>query len=126
MMKYLRGLNDMQKQAVMTTEGPLLVLAGAGSGKTTVLVNRLAYILSEKKVSPYRVLAITFTNKAANEMKQRTKSKVGEIADNMWISTFHSMCVRILRNCIDLIGYSSSFVIYDTQDQKTLIKECSV
>lgn len=123
-MKYLRGLNDMQRQAVMTTEGPLLVLAGAGSGKTTVLVNRLAYILAEKKVSPYRVLAITFTNKAANEMKQRTKNKVGEIADNMWISTFHSMCVRILRTCIDMIGYSSSFVIYDTQDQKTLIKEC--
>lgn len=123
-MNYLDRLNEKQCEAVKTTEGQVLVLAGAGSGKTTVLVNRLAYILAEKKVSPYSILAITFTNKAANEMKQRIKAKVGEIADNMWISTFHSMCVRILRSCIDLIGYSRSFVIYDTADQKALIKEC--
>ncbi len=123
-MKYLQGLNDKQREAVLKTEGPVLVLAGAGSGKTTVLVNRLAYILDEKKVSPFSVLAITFTNKAANEMKQRIKNIVGDIADNMWVSTFHSMCVRILRSCIDRIGFGSSFVIYDTADQKALLKEC--
>ena len=123
-MNYLKGLNDKQCEAVKATEGPVLVLAGAGSGKTTVLVNRLSYILAEKKVSPFSVLAITFTNKAANEMKLRIKAKVGDIADNMWVSTFHSMCVRILRSCIDLIGFSRSFVIYDTTDQKALIKEC--
>ena len=123
-MNYLKGLNDKQCEAVKATEGPVLVLAGAGSGKTTVLVNRLSYILDEKKVSPFSVLAITFTNKAANEMKLRIKAKVGDIADNMWVSTFHSMCVRILRSCIDLIGFSRSFVIYDTTDQKALIKEC--
>lgn len=123
-MNYLEGLNDKQKEAVMATEGPVLVLAGAGSGKTTVLVNRLSYIIAEKKVSPYNILAITFTNKAANEMLQRIKAKIGDVADNMWISTFHSMCVRILRTCIDKLGYSSSFVIYDSADQKALVKEC--
>ena len=123
-MNYLNGLNDKQKEAVMATEGPVLVLAGAGSGKTTVLVNRLSYIIAEKKVSPYNILAITFTNKAANEMLQRIKAKIGDVADNMWISTFHSMCVRILRTCINRLGYETSFVIYDTSDQKALIKEC--
>lgn len=123
-MDYLKGLNNKQCEAVKATDGPVLVLAGAGSGKTTVLVNRLSYILREKKVSPFSILAITFTNKAANEMKLRIKAKVGDIADNMWVSTFHSMCVRILKGCIDLIGYSRSFVIYDTADKKALIKEC--
>ena len=123
-MKYLAGLNDKQLEAVTQTDGPVLVLAGAGSGKTTVLVNRLAYILSEKRVNPYSVLAITFTNKAAAEMKSRIKAKIGEIAETMWISTFHSMCVRILRTCIDEIGLTPSFVIYDTTDSKALIKEC--
>ncbi len=123
-MKYLQGLNDKQIEAVKTTEGPVLILAGAGSGKTTVLVNRLAYILAEKNVSPFNVLAITFTNKAANEMKERIKAKVGSVADTMWISTFHSMCVRILRSCIDRLGYSKDFIIYDTSDQKALVKEC--
>lgn len=123
-MDLFGNLNEMQKKAVTATEGPVLVLAGAGSGKTTVLVARLAYILSELNVSPYRVLAITFTNKAAGEMKERIKTKIGAVADQMWIGTFHSMCVRMLRSCIDLIGFDRDFVIYDTNDSKMIIKEC--
>ncbi len=117
-------LNSMQKKAVMHTEGPLLILAGAGSGKTTVLVNRIAYLLTQKNVRPYNILAITFTNKAANEMKSRVEEIFGEGAGDMWISTFHSMCVKILRRYITRIGYDSSFVIYDSADSQTVIKDC--
>ena len=120
----LSHLNDMQKEAVCTTEGPLLVLAGAGSGKTTVLVNRIAYMMQNNGVSPYNILAITFTNKAANEMKTRIEAIIGSASEGMWISTFHSSCVRILRNCIDKIGFSKNFVIYDSDDTKTVIKDC--
>ena len=123
-MSDLKKLNNMQQKAVKTTEGPVLILAGAGSGKTTVLVNRLAYILSTLNVNPYRVLAITFTNKAAGEMKERIRASIGAVADNMWIGTFHSMCVRILRNDIERLGYDRDFVIYDTTDSKAVIKEC--
>ena len=120
----LAKLNDKQREAVTTTEGPVLVLAGAGSGKTTVLVNRIAYIIAKKKAAPKNIIAITFTNKAANEMKSRIETIIGDRADGMWVSTFHSACVRILRRNIDMIGYSSDFVIYDTADAKTLMKEC--
>ncbi|MCD8390878.1 MAG: DNA helicase PcrA [Firmicutes bacterium] len=120
----LEGLNDRQKEAVTATEGPLLVLAGAGSGKTRVLVSRIAYILEKGYAKPLQILAITFTNKAANEMKERVIKLIGDKCGGMWIGTFHSMCARILRNCIDLIGYSRDFVIYDSADTKTLIKEC--
>lgn len=120
----LSHLNDMQKEAVCTTEGPLLVLAGAGSGKTTVLVNRIAYMMQNNGVSPYNILAITFTNKAANEMKTRIEAIIGSASEGMWISTFHSSCVRILRNCIDKIGFLKNFVIYDSDDTKTVIKDC--
>ncbi len=123
-MTTFTNLNDMQHEAVITTEGPVLILAGAGSGKTTVLVNRLAYLLSEHKINPYRILAITFTNKAATEMKERITQQIGEVADHMWIGTFHSVCVRILRCDIERLGYEKDFVIYDTQDAKALIKEC--
>ncbi len=123
-MNYMSGLNQMQEEAVRTTEGPLLLLAGAGSGKTRVLTSRIAYLIEEKGVSPWNILAITFTNKAAREMKERTASLVGEVkAEDMWVSTFHSMCTRILRRDGDRLGYSRYFVIYDTVDQKTLIKE---
>lgn len=120
----LNKLNDMQRKAVVTTEGPLLVLAGAGSGKTTVLVNRIAYILQNTYARPWNILAITFTNKAANEMKERIEKLIGEDARDMWIGTFHSVCVRILRTCIDRIGYGPDFVIYDSADSRTLMKEC--
>ncbi len=124
MNKILEGLNDRQLEAVTTTEGPVLVIAGAGSGKTTVLVRRMAYIISELKVSPYNILAITFTNKAADEMKKRISDMLGDVAQNMWIGTFHSRCVRILRSCIDRLGFGRDFVIYDSADTKTLLKEC--
>ena len=122
--KILKGLNDKQIEAVTTTEGPVLVLAGAGSGKTTVLVRRIAYIIKSRGVSPFSILAITFTNKAASEMKKRIGDILGDVADNMWIGTFHSRCVRILRSCIDRLGYGKDFVIYDSADSKTLLKEC--
>ncbi len=122
--KLYAGLNDMQKEAVMCTEGPLLILAGAGSGKTTVLVNRIAYLLTQKNVRPYNILAITFTNKAANEMKTRVERLFDESANDMWVSTFHSMCVKILRRYITKIGYESDFVIYDSADSQTVIKDC--
>ena len=123
MNKILEGLNDRQLEAVTTTEGPVLVIAGAGSGKTTVLVRRIAYIISELKVSPYNILAITFTNKAATEMKNRIEDMLGSVAENMWVGTFHSRCVRILRTCIDRLGYGRDFLIYDSADTKTLLKE---
>lgn len=123
-MNYMSGLNQMQKEAVQTTEGPLLLLAGAGSGKTRVLTCRIAYLIEENGVSPWNILAITFTNKAAKEMKERTARLVGEIkAEDMWVSTFHSMCTRILRRDGDRLGYSRYFAIYDTADQKAVIKE---
>lgn len=124
-MEYiLNSLNDRQREAVTTTDGPLLIIAGAGSGKTTVLVDRIAYIINKSLAAPYRILAITFTNKAANEMKSRISDLLPELSNDMWIGTFHSICVKILRRHIDLIGYENDFVIYDTADVKTVIKEC--
>lgn len=116
-------LNKPQKEAVFHTEGPLLILAGAGSGKTRVLTHRIAYLIEEKGVNPWNILAITFTNKVAEEMRQRVDSLVGIGAESIWVSTFHSMCVRILRRYIDRLGYDNRFTIYDTDDQKTLMKE---
>ena len=117
------SLNEMQKAAVYHTEGPLLILAGAGSGKTRVLTHRIAYLIEEKKVQPYHIMAITFTNKAAGEMRNRVNRIVGFGAEQVWVSTFHSACVRILRRYIDRIGYSNDFVIYDMDDQKRLLKK---
>ena len=119
----LQGLNNMQREAVTHTEGPLLVLAGAGSGKTRVITYRIAHLISEKGVKPWNILAITFTNKAAAEMRERIEKIVGDGGD-MWIRTFHSACVRILRRDIDKIGYDKAFTIYDSDDQKRLIKDC--
>ena len=115
-------LNDMQQMATFHTEGPLLILAGAGSGKTRVLTHRIAYLIEEKGVNPYNIMAITFTNKAAAEMRSRVNKIVGFGAEQVWVSTFHSACVRILRRFIDRIGYSNDFTIYDTDDQKRLMK----
>ncbi len=120
----LSHLNEPQRQAVLTTEGPLLILAGAGSGKTRVLTHRIAYIIGEGKASPYEILALTFTNKAAREMRERVEALLGESADNMWVTTFHSACVRILRVDGHHLGYERGFVIYDDQDQISLIQEC--
>ena len=122
MNRLLQGLNDKQKEAVLTTEGPLLILAGAGSGKTRVITNRIAYLIREKGVSPRNILAITFTNKAASEMRERVEASVGIDAGGAWISTFHSACVKILRMYSHLIGYDNNFTIYDADDQKTVIK----
>ncbi|WP_077210710.1 DNA helicase PcrA [Bacillus dakarensis] len=120
--KLLNGLNPEQQRAVKTTEGPLLLMAGAGSGKTRVLTHRIAYLMVEKQVNPYNILAITFTNKAAREMKERIYKMMGGVADEIWISTFHSMCVRILRRDIDRIGYNRNFTILDSTDQQSVIK----
>lgn len=117
-------LNKEQYEGATTIEGQVLILAGAGSGKTRVLTHRIAHMVEDLNIAPYNILAITFTNKAAKEMKDRVKALIGECAENMWISTFHSTCVRILRREIDKIGYKSSFTIYDSSDQKTLVKEC--
>ena len=122
--ELLNGLNDMQQKAVLKTDGPLLVLAGAGSGKTTVLTRRIAYILKMHKARPWEILAITFTNKAAKEMLERITSLVPDDAGDMWIKTFHSACLRMLRRDIDKIGYTSNFNIYDTNDQKRIVKQC--
>lgn len=119
----LNGLNPEQKQAVQHTEGPLLIMAGAGSGKTRVLTHRIAYLLIEKEVAPWNVLAITFTNKAAKEMKSRLQGLTGPLADDIWVSTFHSMCVRILRRDIDRIGISKNFTILDGTDQQSVMKQ---
>lgn len=116
-------LNDMQQVAVYHTDGPLLILAGAGSGKTRVLTHRIAYLIEEMNVNPYNIMAITFTNKAAGEMRERVNKIVGFGAEQVWVSTFHSACVRILRRYIDRIGYNNDFSIYDTEDQKKLIKD---
>ena len=116
-------LNPMQREAVFHTEGPLLVLAGAGSGKTRVLTHRIAYLIEEKRVAPWNIMAITFTNKAAAEMRERVDKIVGEGAEAIWVSTFHSSCVRILRRFIDRLGYDTNFTIYDGDDQKTLMKQ---
>ncbi len=124
MQDLIEELNNKQKEAVLATEGPCLVIAGAGSGKTKVLTHKIAYLLSEKDVKPWNILAITFTNKAANEMKQRIEKLIGEASQEMWLGTFHSICVRILRRFIDRIGFDKSFLIFDTTDQRTLIKEC--
>ena len=113
-MNLLEGLNDKQYEAVVNTEGPCLVIAGAGSGKTKVLTHKIAYLMGEKGVKPWDILAITFTNKAANEMKSRVENLVGDAAKDMWIGTFHSICVRILRKQIDRIGFDTSFIIFDT------------
>ena len=116
-------LNPMQREAVFTTEGPLLVLAGAGSGKTRALTHRVAYLIEEKGVKPWNILAITFTNKAAGEMRERVNQLVDFGADSVWVSTFHSLCVRILRRFIENLGYTTDFSIYDSDDTKTLMKQ---
>ena len=121
--ELLEGLNDMQYRAVLHDKGPMLILAGAGSGKTRVLTHRIAYLIAERDVSPFSIIARTFTNKAAQEMKERVQRLVGPGAENIWVSTFHSSCVRILRRFIDTIGYRRDFVIYDSDDQKQLMKE---
>ncbi len=124
MIDVIEGLNDKQKEAVLEVDGPCLVIAGAGSGKTKVLTHKIAYMIGEKNVKPWNILAITFTNKAAKEMKERITKLIGDIANDMWIGTFHSICVRILRRYIDRIGFTSSFVIFDMTDQKNIVKEC--
>ena len=124
MQDILKGLNDKQYEAVVNTEGPCLVIAGAGSGKTKVLTHKIAYLIGEKGAKPWDILAITFTNKAANEMKERIANLVGDDAKDIWMGTFHSICVRILRRFIDRIGFDSSFIIFDTSDQRTLVKNC--
>lgn len=116
-------LNPMQKEAVFHTDGPLLILAGAGSGKTRVLTHRVAYLIDEKQVNPWNILAITFTNKAAGEMRERVDQLVGFGSESIWVSTFHSTCVRILRRHIEYLGYTTNFSIYDSDDQKTLMKQ---
>lgn len=122
MSKY-DGLNSMQQEAVYHTEGPVLILAGAGSGKTRVLTHRIAYLIEEKGINPWNIMAITFTNKAAQEMRERVDKIVGFGSESIWVSTFHSSCVRILRRYIDRLGYDNNFTIYDTDDQKTVVKE---
>lgn len=124
MQEILEGLNEKQYEAVTNTQGPCLVIAGAGSGKTKVLTHKIAYLIGEKKVKPWDIIAITFTNKAANEMKERIANLVGDPAKDIWMGTFHSICVRILRRFIDRIGFDSSFIIFDTTDQRTLVKNC--
>ena len=117
------SLNPEQREAVLRTEGPLLVLAGAGSGKTRVLTYRIAHMIEDLGVAPWEILAITFTNKAAAEMRERLGQLVGPAARGMWVSTFHSMCVRILRANAEVLGFSSGFTIYDDGDSKRLVKE---
>ena len=122
-MANLELLNDMQRRAVLKTEGPVLILAGAGSGKTRVITNRIAYLIEECGVNPWNIMAITFTNKAAGEMRERVDDMVGFGSESIWVSTFHSSCVKILRRYIDRIGYENSFTIYDTDDQKSVMKD---
>lgn len=122
MQSALAGMNDKQQEAVLTTEGPVLVMAGAGSGKTRVLTHRVAYLIEEKNVLPWHILAITFTNKAAREMKERIGKLLGENANDVWVSTFHALCVRILRRDIDKLGFNTAFTIADPGEQRTLMK----
>ena len=122
-MSIYDSLNEEQKKGVFTTEGPVLLLAGAGSGKTRVLTHRAVYLIEELGVNPYHILVITFTNKAAGEMRERIDDMVGYGSENIWVSTFHSTCVRILRRFIDHIGFGTNFTIYDTEDQKTIMKD---
>ena len=122
-MSLFENLNPQQKEAVCHTEGPLLILAGAGSGKTRVLTHRIAYLIEEKGVNPWNIMAITFTNKAAEEMRERVDKIVGFGSESIWVTTFHSTCVRILRRYIDRLGFDNRFTIYDTDDQKTVIKD---
>ena len=122
-MSLLDALNEPQRQAVMATDGPLLILAGAGSGKTRVLTHRTAYLIEECGVNPYKIMAITFTNKAAGEMRERIDQMVGYGSESIWVCTFHSTCVRILRRYIDRLGFGTNFTIYDSDDQKTLMKD---
>ncbi len=121
--ELIEGLNNKQKEAVLQTEGPCLVIAGAGSGKTKVLTHKIAYYIANG-IKPWNILAITFTNKAANEMKERIENLIGEAASDLWMGTFHSICVKILRKFIDRLGFGTDFVIFDSSDQKTLVKEC--
>ena len=120
----LTDLNPTQREAVAATEGPVLVVAGAGSGKTRVLTYRVAHLIRDLERSPYSVLAITFTNKAAGEMKERVGRLVGRVVNDMWVSTFHSACVRILRREAPRLGYRSSFSIYDESDSARLVQQC--
>ena len=122
-MSIYDSLNEEQKKGVFTTEGPVLLLAGAGSGKTRVLTHRIAYLIDELGVNSYQIMAITFTNKAAGEMRERVDQQVQFGSESIWVSTFHSSCVRILRRFIDRLGYDSNFTIYDGDDQKTLMKQ---
>ena len=122
-MSDLELLNREQKEAVLYTEGPLLILAGAGSGKTRALTFRIAHLIDECGVNPWNILAITFTNKAAGEMRERVDRIAGYGSESVWVSTFHSACVRILRRYIDRLGYDTSFTIYDKEDQKTVMKD---
>ena len=118
---YLDKLNDKQREAAMCTEGPLLILAGAGSGKTSTMTHRIAYLIREMDVSPYNILAVTFTNKAAKEMRERVQKLIGE-GVNMWILTFHSACLRILRRHAEVLDFGRDFAVYDPTDQKTVVK----
>lgn len=124
MLDLLNELNPKQREAVNQINGPCLVIAGAGSGKTKVLTYKVAHLIDDCNVRPWNILAITFTNKAANEMKERIQNLVGEVINDIWLGTFHSICVRILRKFIDRLGYDVSFVIFDSADQKTLVKKC--
>ena len=124
MQELLEELNEEQHEAVLNTDGPELIIAGAGSGKTKVLTYKIVYLLKEKNIKPWNILAITFTNKAASEMKERVEKIVGDVTKDIMLGTFHSICVRILRRYIDRLGYTSDFLIFDTSDQKSLIKEC--
>ena len=119
----LEGMNDKQTEAVLATEGPVLIMAGAGSGKTRVLTHRIAYLIEEKNINPWRILAITFTNKAAREMKERVGGLLdAEVARDVWVSTFHALCVRILRRDIEKLGMNRAFTIADPAEQLTLVK----
>ena len=124
MQEKLKKMNPRQLEAVLHTEGPLLILAGAGSGKTTVLINRIAYIIDQSLAKPWQILAITFTNKVAGELKERLTAMLGDTGGDVWAATFHSTCARILRRDGDRIGYSSHFTVYDTDDSKRLVKDC--
>ena len=124
-MDLLAKMNDKQAEAVQTTEGPLLVMAGAGSGKTRVLTHRVAYLIEEKGINPWNILAITFTNKAAREMRERIDKLIGEGAEEIWVSTIHALCVRILRRDGEKIGYNRGFTIASSSEQRTLTLTCS-